>query len=433
MSRYQAFPSDDPFLAIALAASNVASSYLRFYGEKFLWPNFLVDNVKSLPVPAVDDDLRRGLADFVEAQVSVRRTMYESLEPFREFVRPTESPSRLAWSPFSLLGSELDRRVAEAFGISEESASQLGVDLQEALTALAASGSSESEDDEDPAGGSGEWGDRLVSYLVGVAFGRWDVRIGLDRSLAPPARAPFDAPPHVPPGSLVDEWGAMACSAPANYPIDLPPDGVLVDQPGHALNLSDSVVAAAFAMGVSEETLAAAVQNVVQKASLNSYLRRRFFSSHLSTYSKGRRRAPIYWQLQVPSRAWGIWLYMPRLTREMLFAVVRETEQRQRLAEQRVATLQREYEDGGAGRSIGAVSKELDAEQKLAVELVAFRGEADRIANSGWEPDLDDGAVLNAAPLAPLFPAWKDAAKYRAELKQGKYAWSTVSKYADQL
>ena len=232
---------------------------------------------------------------------------------------------------------------------------------------------------------------------------------------------------------LVDDRGAMACSAPAGYPIDLPSDGVLLDQPGHALNLSDLVVSAALAMGVSEEALAEAVCNVMQNASLKMYLRRRFFSSHLSTYSKGRRRVPIYWQLQVPSKKWGVWLYMPRLSREMLFAAVRETEQRQRLAEQRIATLQREYHDGGAGRTIAAVSKELDGEQKLAVELVAFRDEADRIANLGWEPDLDDGAVLNAAPLASLFPAWKDAARYRKELKQGKHAWSTVSKYADQL
>ena len=59
--------------------------------------------------------------------------------------------------------------------------------------------------------------------------------------------------------------------------------------------------------------------------------------------------------------------------------------------------------------------------------------EADRIANLGWEPDLDDGAVLNAAPLADLFPAWKDAAKYRKELRKGKYEWATVAQFADQL
>ena len=41
--------------------------------------------------------------------------------------------------------------------------------------------------------------------------------------------------------------------------------------------------------------------------------------------------------------------------------------------------------------------------------------------------------VLNAAPLADLFPAWKDAASYRKELRAGKYEWATVAKYADQL
>jgi len=168
-------------------------------------------------------------------------------------------------------------------------------------------------------------------------------------------------------------------------------------------------------------------------STIRAYVSQRFFADHLKLYSYGARRAPIYWQLQVPSKTWGVWLYMPRLSREMLFAIVRETEQRQRLAEQRIATLQREYGDGGAGRTLAAVSKEIDAEQNLAVELVAFRNEAERIANLGWEPDLDDGAVLNAAPLASLFPAWKEAAKYRTELRQGKYRWSTISKYADQL
>ena len=79
------------------------------------------------------------------------------------------------------------------------------------------------------------------------------------------------------------------------------------------------------------------------------------------------------------------------------------------------------------------VAKELEAEQKLAVELGSFKAEAERIANLGWVPDLDDGMVLNAAPLADLFPAWKEAAKYRKELRSGKYEWATVAQYADQI
>jgi hypothetical protein len=117
----------------------------------------------------------------------------------------------------------------------------------------------------------------------------------------------------------------------------------------------------------------------------------------------------------------------------MLFAIVGEAEQRQRLAEQQVAHLQREVESGGGGRKAGEVAAELDAERKLSVELAAFRSEAERIANLGWEPDLDDGAVLNAAPLADLFPAWKDAAAYRKELRAGNHSWATVARFADQL
>jgi hypothetical protein len=109
------------------------------------------------------------------------------------------------------------------------------------------------------------------------------------------------------------------------------------------------------------------------------------------------------------------------------------TEERKHLAEQQIATLQREYDDGGAGRTTAAVSKELDAEQRLSVELDSFGDEAERIANLGWEPDLDDGAVLNAAPLAGLFPSWKDAAKYRNELRKGKHEWATVARFADKL
>ena len=122
-------------------------------------------------------------------------------------------------------------------------------------------------------------------------------------------------------------------------------------------------------------------------------------------YSMSRRNAPIYWQLQVPSKTWGIWLYAPRLSREMLFAIVQETEQRQRLADQQIARLQREAESGSGGRKASEVAKELDAEQRLAVELATFRAEAERIANLGWEPDLDDGMVLNAAPLAEPVPS----------------------------
>ena len=267
----------------------------------------------------------------------------------------------------------------------------------------------------EPPGRTIKFAQRYVSYLVGCAFGRWELaREGVTQIAGSP-----DAM-----GTVLTAW---ASSASRNAP------QIFVDQPGHEFDFVAAVTRMAEALPSDAFSLERVVQMLQTSSSLHRYLRGGFFADHLSYYTSSRRKAPIYWQLQVPSKKWGVWLYLPRLSREMLFAVVRETEQRQRLAEQRIATLRREYDQGGAGRTIAAVSKELDAEQKLAVELVTFRDEADRIANLGWEPDLDDGAVLNAAPLALLFPAWKDAAKYRQELQQGKHTWSTVSKYADQL
>ena len=85
------------------------------------------------------------------------------------------------------------------------------------------------------------------------------------------------------------------------------------------------------------------------------------------------------------------------------------------------------------GRPARKIAEELDSEEKLAEELRRFRAEAERIAGLGWEPDLDDGIVLCAAPLADLFPAWPDAKKARDELRKGEHEWATVAQWAGEL
>ena len=46
-----------------------------------------------------------------------------------------------------------------------------------------------------------------------------------------------------------------------------------------------------------------------------------------------------------------------------------------------------------------------------------------RAANLHLDPDLNDGVVLNIAPLRELVP-WKEAKNYWDELMDGKYEWS---------
>lgn len=432
VSRYQAFPNGDPYSAVGVVASNVASAYGRFYGEKFLWPNFLVDNVKTLPVPSIPSELNSALADCVRFGVAARREIYKHLEPYREFTSPLEDLASLNWDPRSLLGQELEDRVAAAYGLSTEQATQLELDMHEALSALGVLGAGV-EAEEDDLGDIPPWSERLLSYLVGVAFGRWDVRVALDSSAATPLPDPFEPLPANPPGMLVDDQQRPASKAPARYPVDLLTEGILVDSPGETWDIHARLVAAAVPLFENPEDACYQAARALGKKTARQYLQKQFFKDHLRLYSKGRRRAPIYWPLYAPSGAWGVWVYAPKLRRETLFAITRAAGERLDQAEAEIRRLLRERESGGAGRSDRDVANALDAEENLAEELRRFRDEADRIASLGWEPDLDDGIILCAAPLADLFPAWRGAAVARDEIRAGKYPWATVSKWADQL
>ena len=52
---------------------------------------------------------------------------------------------------------------------------------------------------------------------------------------------------------------------------------------------------------------------------LRSWLASGFFEHHLKRHSKSRRKAPILWQLGVPSGRYSVWLYAHRLTGDSFF------------------------------------------------------------------------------------------------------------------
>jgi hypothetical protein len=274
--------------------------------------------------------------------------------------------------------------------------------------------------------------DEVLSYLVGVAFGRWDARAAGGRS-DEPAAGLFDPVPLYPPGMLTDFGGEPLATRPDDYPLQPRPSRLLIDEHGHQWDIVAAIERSARVVFGEPEDRLAELGEVFRRSDIRDHLRRQFFKDHLSRYSASRRKAPIYWPLSVPSGNWGVWVYAPAFTRETLYAVASEAGRRERLAIEAMTRLRREQRDGPGVGAARRVSEELDAEEKLAEEVRVFRLEAERIAGLGWEPDLDDGIILCAAPLADLFPAWPDTRTVRAELRRGMHPWAKVAGWADRL
>jgi hypothetical protein len=211
-------------------------------------------------------------------------------------------------------------------------------------------------------------------------------------------------------------------------------DGILIDDPTHEDDIL-SRVREVFELiwpkaAEAREHEACALLGVKE---LRDYFRKPgnggFWMDHIKRYSKSRRKAPIYWLLQSSKKNYAVWLYYHRLDKDVLFKILLNyVEPKIRLEESTLTQLRAQREAAGAGGGEAKqIEKQLDRHEAFLSELHDFRDKLQRAANLNLEPDLNDGVVLNIAPLWELIP-WSEARKYWEELKRGKYEWSTISK-----
>lgn len=272
----------------------------------------------------------------------------------------------------------------------------------------------------------------LFSYLIGCAFGRWDIRVGRNPALALAFPDSLEPVPVCPPGMLVDADRLPARIVPADYPLSLPPHQLLFDEPGHRFDAITAIEAGAAVLNDDPDRILGELSSALG-GNLRHYLHSGFFKEHLSRYSKSRRKAPIYWPLMVPSKSWGVWIYAPALNPETLFAIEAAADARLHAASTELRRLESE-QLSDAGRPERELAGLLESGRRLTEELRQFHQEAHRIAHIGWEPDLDDGIVLCAAPLADLFPDWKvELTSRRNEIRRGVHDWSTVHRHRSAL
>jgi len=274
----------------------------------------------------------------------------------------------------------------------------------------------------------------VVSWAVGCVIGRWDIRRTSLGSVALSLPDPFKANPIVPPACLIDVTGLPVTASPDAYPLRIDWDGILVDDSDHS---DDIIRRVRDVLEVIWKDRADAIEReaceILGVAELRGYFCKPgtggFWDDHVKRYSKSRRKAPIYWLLQSSKKNYGLWLYYHRLDKDLLFkALVNYVGPKIRREESRLDELRSQKTAlGPAGRGAKKIDKEIERQEAFVSELRDFEDKLRRAADLHLDPDLNDGVVLNIAPLWELVP-WKEAKAYWADLMKGEYEWSSIGK-----
>ncbi len=453
-SRPMFFPAqglEHAFLVIASA--NVASAMMRFYAEKIVWPKFLEGKVKLLPWPKLSSGDTTRMLQVAREKVNDMRGYLATIEPYHEFTCPCLGdfseplPRPPVFTETQLLPDEMEFFVTSKYRLTEAERALLCRELEQALSLKGIEGESICEDEDPDAGGEDTskeaddaWtisrGESYVSYAAGCIFGRWDIRFATGERQQPELPDPFDPLPVCPPGMLQGPDGLPADpeDVPSSYPLHIDWDGILVDDREHE---DDIVRRVRDVLEVIWKDRAEAIEReaceILGVRELRDYFRRPgnggFWINHVKRYSRSRRKAPIYWYLRSAKGNYGLWIYYHRLDKDVLFkALLNYVEPRIHLEEDRLRGSRiRKEKLGSSGREAKQVEKDIDRQQQLISEMHDFRDKLRRAADLHLEPDLNDGVVLNIAPLWELVP-WKEAKDYWEELLEGKYEWSSIGK-----
>ncbi|GAB6155989.1 hypothetical protein JCM17380_47410 [Desulfosporosinus burensis] len=248
----------------------------------------------------------------------------------------------------------------------------------------------------------------LLSWCVGVAFGRFDLRLATGERSIPFEPEPFDHLPVRSPGMV-----------PSGTEPLLPVKVILVDDLGHGSDIGTILMDILERCAISEGDLSA--------DDCRTWLAKEFFSLHIKTYSKSRRKSPIYWQLATPSASYSVWIYAHAFTKDTFYKVQNDYVAPKLAHEEgKLEGMRQEF-----GSTPGASErKQLMAQETFVGELRAFLQEVKDLAPL-WNPNINDGVIINFAPLWRLVPHCKTLQK---ELKTtwdalcaGKYDWSHLA------
>jgi hypothetical protein len=436
-----ALSASQPFHALVVLQLAAAEAAARSYE---------VGVIQRTVVPAILDPL---LAELALAAWTAKRSPDTANLSSHAFLRPVLAQPGTSlgegierWSSLltetattlSAVRSEIDEIAYRLYGLGEDDRRSIEKTVGSSESGKKDSTSASVEDEEDEEGedspAASASGPALVSelfdYVFGCAFGRWDIRYATGESQPPRLPDPFDPLPVCPPGIIQNADGLPVTKAEngklkaENYPIEIPWEGILVDDENDP---EDIVARVREAIEVIWKDHAEAIEQeaceILGVKTLRDYFRRpaSFFADHLKRYSKSRRQAPIYWPLSTKSGSYTLWLYYHRLTDQTLHTCLAD------FLDPKLRKVQSEMEaltaSGRGGTRAGELREFLD-------ELKDLRDEIERAIKLPWKPNLNDGILITASPLHKLFrlPKWqKDLKACWDKLVKGEYDWAHLA------
>lgn len=268
----------------------------------------------------------------------------------------------------------------------------------------------------------------LVSWAVGVAMGRFDVRLAIAEGVLPNEPDPFDPLPGCSPGMLRTDQDLPLANPPAHYPVLV--SSLLVDDPGHELDITRRVRSVFEVVFLDDadvwwSEVGAALRT--RDGEVGTWLTKGFFDHHLKTYSRSRRKAPLLWPIGTRSGSYLVWLNAHRVSTDSLYQALHDVVAPKLIVEDRELSELRQT----AGTSPSASQrKAIEARGRFVAELRELRDELEAVAPL-WAPDLNDGIVVVLAPLWRLFAhhrAWSnELKKHWAKLVKGDYDWAQLA------
>ena len=411
-----AFPSNAPMLL------GILNSGFAHFTLSLLNPtaSFQVGDLSRLPIPDSSSDT---LEHLVEEAIELAKADSAEDETTYDFVAPPEwrtGPEDVGRRKARLaeVEAEIDEEIYCLYGISGEDRAAIEAELAQPTAAEdGASGSSaDGAKDDESTVERRDLAQRWISYAVGLLLGRFS-----------PGRQ--DALGH---SDFQDEVNESLAAL-----VDL--DGVATLEADHPDDLAAKVERALEIIFSEDETPrlleAAGVAGSVN--GLRRYLARDFFKEHVRVY----RKRPVYWLLQSPGKTYSLYLFHERITPDTLHLLRgnRYLGGRINAASDRISELSQKVSSAPQGTEKKRLAKELDSLETHLTDLEAFsRNLADVTsrkdsegATVGWRPELDDGVLLNLAPLHTLMPSWAtEPNKAWNALESGNYDWShTAMRY----